>query len=68
MARVATIPSKATAAAATSASPMPTRVCPPPALTAISVAPAAAATTPSHPARSSRCRSSTRASTAPSTG
>jgi hypothetical protein len=69
IARVATIPSNATAAAATSASPMPIRLwTPSPASTAISVAPAAVATTPSQPTRSSRCPNNGRARRAPSTG
>jgi len=69
MARVATIPSSATAAAATSANPMPIRSGTPlPASTAISVAPATAATTPSQPTRSSRCRNNGRARIAPITG
>jgi hypothetical protein len=68
MARVATIPSSATAAAATSATAIPIRLRTPSASAAISVAPAAVAATPNHPTRSSRWRSNGRARIAPSTG
>ena len=72
MARVATIPSNATAAAAPSATAMPTSVrtpsSEPPASTAISVAPAAVTVTPIQPTRSSRWRSNSRARIAPITG
>jgi hypothetical protein len=67
-ARVATIPSSATAAAATSATAIPIRERTPSASAAISAAPAAVATTPSQPTRSSRWRNSGRARSAPSTG
>ena len=72
MARVATIPSNATAAAATSAKPMPTRsytpFSEPLASTAISVAPTAVTVTPSQPTRPSRWCNRNRARIAPSTG
>ena len=72
MARVATIPSNATAAAAARATATPTRACTPLsdplASTAISVAPTTVTVTPSQPTRSSRWRSRNRARTAPITG
>ena len=72
MARVATIPSNATAAAAARATPTPMRACAllsgPLASTAISAAPTTVTVTPSQPTRSSCWRSKNRARIAPITG